>query len=956
VTSSNYLFLPWVRQGAAAGIQTVDRTPNQAGVVSVTAKLRVNDTPDIERQVRLHGPGDVTGIDRQQVIRTDPRNLATDFEPNYFPSIEFDRPDFPWLFTPAKADAGGRLRPWLCLIVVRKQPGVALRVDRTLPVAVLEISDPARPERELPDLSESWAWAHVQVTGSSPDSASLKNALAGDPALTLSRLLCPRRLDPMTEYLACVVPAFELGRKAGLGLPIQRDAVRDEEKELKPAWTIGAGSSAGVRLPVYFHWEFRTGIGGDFEALVGLLEARDVRAMPNVGRREVDISRPGFNITPPLPAGTTLELEGALRVLNVPAVEWAEPARKSFQAELKKLLDAPWRATQEENVDPLVGPPIHGCWQAARHTVNIAALPPASMTWLDDLNVDPRHRAVAALGTRVVQTQQEQLMAAAWEQLGDIQRINQMRRQAQLGRTVNAVYHARHFARFSEEGLLKVLAPAQSRVVIAATNAAPRALLSQRIAQSAVPVRAVSAPMRRLTSPRNAIGTRFRAAGAPSISIMVTLNAAALLQLQKNEAGLVAFDQVSDGMGGAPVVRELRQVVRFDRTPAALRTAPLLGTFRIVAEGVVPKRSLMNFAPARRDNPDADMFRTVATAHQDYVGRLLAPPATGPARSINLFEGGIKAKLLVSIDPERTIQTRVSAALVLAAGAVPRVDPLEPILDTPEFPQPMYEALRDLSQDFMLPGLEHVPPNTVALLESNPAFVESFLVGLNAEMSGELLWRNYPTDQRGTYFRQFWDTSAGSSQPDIDAIGTWGERRLGRNSPGTSGKLVLLIRGELLRRYPNTVIYAVAAVRKSGRLELSREATDERHPLFRGTLEPDVTFVGFDLERDDAIADPGWFFVLQQQPAEPRFGMDVADFESSPQPPPLTSWNDLSWRHLASDEAELKALSHASVRTVLPDIDKAKWGNDSNAAHHAYITLQRPLRIAIHASQMLARG
>ena len=51
-------------------------------------------------------------------------------------------------------------------------------------------------------------------------SASLKQSLAGDPALTVSRLLCPRRLDPLTEYLACVVPAFELGRKAGLGLPI----------------------------------------------------------------------------------------------------------------------------------------------------------------------------------------------------------------------------------------------------------------------------------------------------------------------------------------------------------------------------------------------------------------------------------------------------------------------------------------------------------------------------------------------------------------------------------------------------------------------------------------------------------------------------------------------------------------------------------------------------------------
>ena len=109
-TSANYVFLPWVRQGAASGIQTPDSlSANQAGVVSVAVKLRVNNTDDIDRQVRLYGPGDVTGIDPQQVVRTEPRHLATDFEPNYFPAIEFDRPDFPWLFTPAKADADGQV-------------------------------------------------------------------------------------------------------------------------------------------------------------------------------------------------------------------------------------------------------------------------------------------------------------------------------------------------------------------------------------------------------------------------------------------------------------------------------------------------------------------------------------------------------------------------------------------------------------------------------------------------------------------------------------------------------------------------------------------------------------------------------------------------------------------------------------------------------------------------------
>jgi len=133
--SSTYVFLPWVRQGAAAGIKTPDSLgADQAGVVSVPVTLRVNDTDEVTRQVRLYGPGDVTGIDPQQVVRTNPSHLARDFEPNYFPAVDFDRPDFPWLFTPAASGAGERLpdtasaflHPSLRAAGVHTAPDVAL--------------------------------------------------------------------------------------------------------------------------------------------------------------------------------------------------------------------------------------------------------------------------------------------------------------------------------------------------------------------------------------------------------------------------------------------------------------------------------------------------------------------------------------------------------------------------------------------------------------------------------------------------------------------------------------------------------------------------------------------------------------------------------------------------------------------------------------------------------------
>ena len=55
----------------------------------------------------------------------------------------------------------------------------------------------------------------------------------------------------------------------------------------------------------------------------------------------------------------------------------------------------------KEGTTPLLAPPIYGCWQAARHTVDMTPAPPAtSPRWLHELNLDPRHRAIAALGTR----------------------------------------------------------------------------------------------------------------------------------------------------------------------------------------------------------------------------------------------------------------------------------------------------------------------------------------------------------------------------------------------------------------------------------------------------------------------------------------------------------------------------------------------------------------------------
>ena len=37
----------------------------------------------------------------------------------------------------------------------------------------------------------------------------------------------------------------------------------------------------------------------------------------------------------------------------------------------------------------------------------------------------------------------------------------------------------------------------------------------------------------------------------------------------------------------------------------------------------------------------------------------------------------------------------------------------------------MYEPLRDYAPDLLLPGMDQVPSNTIALLKTNPALIEA---------------------------------------------------------------------------------------------------------------------------------------------------------------------------------------------------------------------------------------
>jgi hypothetical protein len=494
---ATYRFFSWLRQGLLAEAASRGGVSSAGGRLIYPVRLRVNDAPPVDKDVQFYGPGDVTGIDAREIIRIDPPRLTADFEPNYFPSIEFDRPDFPWLFTPQSADAQKRLRPWICLVVLRKD-GATLTTDPCKPLPVIECS-----RAELPNLDESWAWAHAQVVSSDQTPADpsphpdLKRILREHPERTLSRLLSPRRLDPNTAYYACLVPAFDVGRKTGLGEPV----TEAEELVMRPAWSPGdQGGASSVTLPLYFHWEFRTGLEGDFEALARRIEAKPLP--PTLGLRPLDISAPGWGMPsrPRGTAGTILDLEGALRTPDTAPREWPEPARSAFQNSLRTILNVP-SSLNSTSPSAVLGPPLYGQWHAKQETVPAANRAPQ---WFRELNVDPRHRVAAGLGAFVVQKDQEQLMASAWDQLERQKQDHRRLTRAQLAETVGGGLVKKHLAALDPArllqfagpslGVLKDLTPADG------SPSDPRRLVGHA---------ALSGALRRFNRPRGPLATRL---------------------------------------------------------------------------------------------------------------------------------------------------------------------------------------------------------------------------------------------------------------------------------------------------------------------------------------------------------------------------------------------------------------------------------------------------------------
>jgi len=205
----------------------------------------------------------------------------------------------------------------------------------------------------------------------------------------------------------------------------------------------------------------------------------------------------------------------------------------------------------------------------------------------------------------------------------------------------------------------------------------------------------------------------------------------------------------------------------------------------------------------------------------------------------------------------------------------------------------------------------------------------------------------------------------------------WGDHRLGDNDNRPTGgqqsdALVLLIRGDLLRKY-SVVVYAVEARGPEGAYVPglaefaayfpNETASTPIRPIFSGTLKPDLGFYGFPFSEDDvrrktARFAKGLYFILEERPSEAHFGVDEPSAaEPDSHLAPLANWDDLSWANFSAEGDGVALPPGAYINAVQPaplDATAAfpyRWGDGPAAI--AAITVQKPVRVAVAAERML---
>jgi hypothetical protein len=508
----------------------------------------------------------------------------------------------------------------------------------------------------------------------------------------------------------------------------------------------------------------------------------------------------------------------------------------------------------------------------------------------------------------VVRANQEALVAAAWDQAGDLRAAASLVNQARLAAEIGESW-ARRARLLPDADVLQL-----TRVLHPVLDDGDRSVRSS-VLSSGAPAGLFSASYLRRTRPGSTLWRDWRRlAGADAR--LAENHAGTVLRAIRADPGstlrvALAFADYVVPTGAQCVDPTLRATVATPRPAPASRTVP--GIPGVPGGPGIPGIPRPPVSPA-------------AAVHADLV----------PHRAV-------RSSLVARVPALDT---------VLAPGALPSA-----LTVAPRFDDALYWDLLALGAEWIVPGIERLGANRVRLLAVNTQFVGAFLIGANTEIARELRWRDYPVDLRATCFHRFFEYVADPARTDITELSGWDTASsIVANMGGADVTMTaIVVRGDLVRRYPSAHWF----------LQPAQLGEDGWQPVdgtvievsFLGALDAQTAVYGFDLDPDTVRGDRengvgGYFVGVEERLGAPRFGLDQAaraHFTGTPR-----GWDEASWGHLVDSREALDALTHARATGVRLDgttLDGTTWGR--NSAHMARATWQRPFRMLMHADLLV---
>lgn len=878
-------FLAWMREGLGDLVTGVEDGHAIAATPVTLTRFDAAGEPTTshthELSFRLAGPAEVRGLAPTAIRTRFPTPGTADADIDRCPQVEFADPGLPWRYTPRGNPAAddGALAPWLTLVVGIEDEelteiGEQVRLDISL-----QHHHPLTPDGPV-------AWAHVQVAHNGRRTA---------------RLLATRLLEPDREYLAALVPTF------------------------RPDGTAAWNGSEPVTVPAYDRWRFTTGTpAGSFRALATCLRPGDAPA--TTGSAAVTYPR-----LDPVP---TLRVRGALGPI-APDDELGADIRDDLDRLRPPPADADGR--------PVIGLPTYGePWRRDQEEN------PFTPRWQRTLNDDVRHRAVAGLGAQLGLALQEELVEELSAQLGDVGVAGQRLGDLAVGMAVGARLWRRRLPKDPWRRTW-ALGPALGRAVTAEGSLADLACAPDR----ALPAGLFSTAARRIlrtgssltfalgapVDPRDVLTAANRCAqlsGTPGDADELTDDLPGQLDTrlqQMAETGDVDLDGLVGwlaGPGARAVHPRLTGIV--EQTVGALTAAARRGSpapYLDAAELLLAAASVPDPKQTGGEGDASNAVEVQVERLQTALGRLherighdgeqpkdlamLLEPLLAPPPSHSPCLPVALDRLADAVDDAFNPALSTASARQRVLSSVHGVGSdrfAAPVEACPQLDRPVWSDLADVCPDWLLPGVGQLPQNSIIALAANPAFIDALLIGYNTQLLAEARWRNLPLRTGCTPLRRFWDRAdrRGTPLDDILAIPAWpnvsdlGDPRHRPEAAG-GGDLVVVLRSELLQRYPHTVLSLVSA-EHDGRVDHDRDPAPDAlvlFPGFQGRIGTDVTFVGF---AGLAASEVGRYWLSLEEPPP---GYHFRNLAASP-PPRITATTDGAAFASAAFAAPLRVL------------------------------------------------